>query len=115
MGCATAPITPERSSIWMNAIYSFHYDQYLLQVLKPDLVPDILEMVREDPAKITPEMLRTDLTTSEKDALRLKKEILIELHPLLLTYARYVKYGQVPPEELSARVIQLVTLLAKET
>jgi hypothetical protein len=114
MGCATVQMTPEKTSIWMNSIYSFHYDQYLRQVLKPDLSSDILAEVKADPAKITPAMLRTDLTNTEKDVLRATKEVLVELHPLLLTYARYVKYGQVPPEELSARVVQLVTLLAKE-
>ena len=79
------------------------------------MAPNVLETVKNDPAKIAPEMLRADLTAAEENMLRAKKEILIELHPLLLTYARYVKYGQVPPEELSDRVVQLVTLLAKET
>ena len=114
IGCATAQMTPEKTSLWMNSIYSFHYDEYLNQVLRPDLPPDILAEVKSDPAKVTQAMLRTDLTEAEKDVLRAKKAVLVELHPLLLTYARYVKDGQVPPEELSARAVQLVTILAKE-
>ena len=51
----------------------------------------ILAEVKDDPAKITPAMLRTDLTEAEKDVLKVKKAVLVELHPLLLTYARYVK------------------------
>ncbi len=116
VGCANMNVemTQEKASVWMNSIYFFQYDRYLNQVLRPDLPSEVMAEVKADPAKITSGMMRTDLTDEEKKVLRAKRKILVELHPLLLAYAGYVKNGQIPPEEISARAMQLVTLLAKE-
>lgn len=109
--CVTTPLTPKQRVIWAANVYNAQYDLYLEQVLSEEIPYELRKSLKENPSLISQEMVRTDLTEDQKDVLRVKKQILTELHPLLLMAASYADQGMVPPEELESNIIRLVNKL----
>ena len=122
-GCATYDInlTHEQGYLWAAGVYLGQYNLYLDQVLKKDLPVETKALVKKDITKLTNDMLRTDLTDSEKTTLRKKKAILVKVWPLLRVWGTYVRTGVLTPgadyqtiDQLESLAIGLVTNLAKE-
>lgn len=81
---------PVDVAIWANRIYVLQYDSYLTESTAPGLSDERIEY------------------------LRTKREILTELHPLLVSYNTYVDSGTVPEEQLTQLIIRLVYRLTEE-
>jgi len=93
MGCSTNGIksldemTPQEKGTWMLSLYNDQYDDYLRQVS------------------------RVDLSDGEKDILREKKNILLEVYPLIELYTEYVDSGVLPPTETETLIMQNIDRL----
>lgn len=74
-------MSPQEKATWMLSIYSAQYDDYKLQVVKPDLTDD------------------------QKNILREKKKILLEVDPLIDQYTGYVDTGILPTMEIETLII----------
>jgi hypothetical protein len=93
MSCATSkPFnewTPKEKAGWFLGTYNAEYDDYMLQAKSPNL------------------------TDAQKQVLRVKKEILTQVAPMLGAYAGYVEKGVIPPSELELQIMQLLNRLAE--
>jgi hypothetical protein len=67
--------------------------------------------MKEDPSKITADMLRTDFTEAEKNVLKAKKETFEMVYPLLMTYNSYIQKGAVPPGDLEYQIVTALNRL----
>ena len=83
-------LTPEGKAAFALSVYNTEYDNYLLLAKKPNL------------------------TEEEKKVLRVKRKVLVALKPVLDSYATYVRSGQLPPQELERKLLDLVTQLEME-
>ncbi len=74
-------MTPQEKAVWMLSVYTSQYDDYKLQVVKPDLSDD------------------------QKNILREKKKALTEVYPLIELYIGYVDTGALPTIETETLII----------
>ena len=81
---APSEMSPKEIAIWADKVYVAEYDGYKV------------------------EAARTDLTEDEKIFLRQKKRILLQLHPLLLTYNAYIDSGVLPEQQTTNAILGLV-------
>lgn len=58
---------------------------------------------------------RSDLTNSQKEALRYRKELLTQLWPLINTYTVYVDSGAVPTKEVEDAIIRIINEMSATT
>ena len=85
-GCATKPTT--RSTLYYSlSMYNQQYDDYQAQAA------------------------RGDLTEAEKEVLRVKKKILVELESKNKALKQYVDSGTIPLDAIEADVLRLVAKL----
>lgn len=96
-------ITQRDVATWANNIYIAQYDDYLSWFEK------------------SPEgklVLKPNVPEKQREILAAKKEIFIELQPLLLIYSSYADSGTVPTgviiADVETRLVQLVNNLIKE-
>lgn len=82
--------TPKEKSTFMNATYNQQYDDYLIVSKSPNLTED------------------------QKEILRTKKKVFVEIWPLLKTYSQYAQGGQVPTLMLEAQLMRLLNRLMYE-
>jgi hypothetical protein len=80
-------------------------------VINPALTTDEKVYLRQNPAEITPDKINPDLTDEAKKMLRVKKEILIELKPIVLLAAQYQQSGNLPPEDIQITLTNLINRL----
>ena len=59
----------------------------------------------------TQQSSRTDLTDAHKELLRHKRDILVQVYPLIKTYDQYVQSGQVPTAEMQTSILNLMNQL----
>ena len=85
--CATPPATPKEKAVWMMGIYNRQFDDYEAMVARPDL------------------------TDAQKDILRQKKKVLVEVKPLIAAYDGYVQQGAAPSPQLEAQITDLLNQL----
>lgn len=79
--------TPKEKAIWMDGIYNVQYDEYQVRAARADLLED------------------------ERKVMRVKKQIFIEIWPLLKSYSKYAEAGVVSPVELEMHIINLLNRL----
>jgi|MudIll2142460700_1097286.scaffolds.fasta_scaffold38865_7 hypothetical protein len=104
-------LTPAQQTLWALNVYQAQYDEYLSMVINPALSTDEKAYLKQNPAEITPNKINPDLTDEAKKMLRVKKEILIELKPLVIIAAEYHKSGKLPPDNLQATLTSLINRL----
>ena len=80
-------MTSEQKAVWMNEVYAAQYDDYKAMVVLPGL------------------------TNAQKQVMRIKKKIFIEVWPLMNLYSGYVATGVIPTAELESRIINLLNQL----
>jgi disulfide oxidoreductase YuzD len=85
--CATAPATAKEKAVWMMGIYNRQFDDYQVMVARPDL------------------------TDAQKEILRQKKKVLVELKPLIAAYDGYVQQDAAPSPQLEAQITDLLNQL----
>lgn len=79
-----AEMTPKEKATWMMGVYNAQAADYKRMVV------------------------RTDLTDDQKDILRQKKVIAVQVWPLINTYRTYVNAGAVPIREVEDQIIALI-------
>lgn len=77
-------MTPKEKATWMMGVYNAQAADYKAMVV------------------------RTDLTDDQKVVLRQKKEIAVQVWPLINTYRTYVNAGAVPTREVEDQIIALI-------
>ena len=107
VGCTTK-LTNEQRVLWGLNIYTSTYNQYLNQILDPDVSPENRAIYSKEPSLIPDRDLREGITEEEWEILRVKKDILVEMKPLVLLSAKYIDAGQVPPAEIQNDLTALV-------
>ena len=104
--CATMNVnlTPKQAAAWMNNIYSAQYDEYLTWF-------DAKATGLGDSKMIY--TLKPNVPEKQIQILKVKKEIFIELEPLLKEYSAYAASGQKTPliDQVSQKAIALVQRL----
>jgi len=114
VGCTTK-LTNEQRVLWGLNIYNSTYAYYLDQILDPDVKPEKRAMYSKEPSLIPDRDLRPGITEDEWKVLRVKKDILVEMKPLVLLSAKYLNAGQVPPVEIQNDLTALVNKIISLT
>lgn len=109
--CGCAGLTPAQKTLWALNVYQAQYDLYLDQVIAPDVTAEQRSIFKENPSLITGSSINPNLTDDQRKVLRVKKQILIELKPLVLIAAEYQRTGQLPPAEVQAKLTELINRL----
>lgn len=108
-----ASLTPSQRVLWGLNVYQAQYRMYLDQVIAPDLSEEQKAVLRKDPSLITGKYINQNLTEDQKKILNIKKDILIELKPLVLMAAEYNETGQLPPEDIQNKLTRLINKLVE--
>ena len=108
-GCAS--LTPAQRTLWAIDIYLAEYDAYLEAVIDPSVSPEIKARLKTDTSLITPEFLNPKLTDETRKMLRVKKEILIEMKPLVLLAEEYQRTGVLPTKDVTDELTKLANRL----
>lgn len=111
--CGCAGLTNSQRVLWGIEIYNSQYDSYLDAVINPDLPEDVKKMLKENPSLITEEFINKELSEDKRKILRVKKDILIELKPLVLMAAEYQKTGQLPSNDVQNKLTELINRLVE--
>jgi len=111
IGCAT--LTPSQKVLWGLNVYQAQYSLYIERVMAPDLTPSLKETLRKDPSLITGNYINPNLTEDQKKILRVKKDILVQLKPLVLMAAEYNKTGMLPSEDIQNKLTELINKLVE--
>ena len=86
-------MSPEKLAVWGNSIYVETYDSYLLEVkLAPDPMPE-----------------------EQKELLRTKKLVLIEMYTALLVLNQYLDSGTIPRPQITEMVIRIAYKILEAT
>jgi len=105
--CATMNInlSPKQAAAWMNNIYSAQYDEYLTW----------FDITGYDADNKPIYKLKANVPDKQKEILKVKKAIFVELEPLLKDYSAYAATGIKTPliEQAIARAVELVNQLVK--
>jgi len=106
--CATLNInlTPKKASAWMNNIYAAQYDEYLTW----------FDVIGYDKTTNKPiYKLKANVPDKQKEILKVKKAIFVELEPLLKDYSSYAATGIKTPliDQVIARAVKLVNQLVE--
>jgi hypothetical protein len=88
--CTHLTLTPKQTVLWGVQVYNAQYDSYLKQAERDDLSED------------------------EKDMLRLKKDILDDLHEVISLARTSMDLGNTPSDELRDDLIYLINRLVEE-
>ena len=80
-------MTASEFSVYVHSIYNSQYDQYMADVIQPNLSED------------------------QKKILKTKKIILTEMYDPMMLFTSYVKSGAIPPDELRIRVTAILNNL----
>jgi len=110
-GCKT--MTPAQQTLWAVNVYQAQYDLYLDQVINPAITAAEKEMLKANPDQITGGYLNQDISEDQRKILRVKKQILIELKPLVIMAAEYQTTGQLPPAEVQKKLTELINRLVE--
>jgi len=110
LGCATA-LTPTQQTLWATNVYLAQYDLYLEQVINPMIGAEEKKILKADPTLIAGNKMNQDLSDKEREILRVKKEILVELKPIIEMLGEYRKTGTVPPAEVQKKLTDLINQL----
>ena len=108
-GCTT--FTPAQRTLWALNIYENEYNRYLDTVIDKSVPIEQKELLKADPELIKPGQINPKLTEDTKKMLRVKKEILVELKPLVLLAGEYQITGKVPNDDILGQLTKLIDRL----
>lgn len=111
--CACATLTPQQRVLWGLDVYLWEYSQYLDLSINPKLDVETREYLKNNPAEIRGDYLNPNLTEEQKKMLRVKKDILIELKPLVLAAEEYQRTGVMPADEITEKLTELTNRLVE--
>jgi len=109
--CACASFTPAQRTLWALNIYENEYDRYLETVIDKNIPVEQKDILKADPELIKPEQIDKTLTEDTKKMLRVKKEILVELKPLVLIAGEYQVTGKLPDDDIMNQLTKLIDRL----
>lgn len=109
--CACTTFTPAQRTLWALNIYENEYDRYLETVIDKSIPIEQKDILKADPELIKPEQIDKNLTEETKKMLRVKKEILIELKPLVLMAGEYQITGKLPDDDILNQLTKLIDKL----
>jgi hypothetical protein len=112
-GCIAAGLTPAQRTLWSLDVYQQQYDEYLSMTINPNLDAETKAYLKANPADIKGEYLNPNLSDEAKKMLRVKKEILIQLKPLVLMAAEYHTTGKLPTEDVQLKIAELLNKLVE--
>lgn len=112
--CSCSHLTPAQQTLWAINVYRAQYDLYLDHVINPALPVEEQAELRKNPALIKGNKLNPNLSEEQKEVLRVKKDVLKELKPLVLMASDYSLTGKVPPKELQDQLTSLINRLLLE-
>jgi hypothetical protein len=92
---------------WAMNVYNGEWDKYIRKTVKPEYVQAV---IHED-LNITEDMVRTDLSDEEWEALAVKKDILSDLHPYIEIADKALEAGGMPSEENQDDIVYLINRL----
>ena len=107
----TAKLTDMQRAYWGLNVYTAQYNLYLDQILSPSVTGEERARFYDNPGLITDDDMKPDISEDQWKVLRVKKQILIELKPLVVIAATRVETGQVPSAELLAEMTRLLNKL----
>jgi len=111
--CSCVGLTPAQRTLWSISIYEGEYQRYLDTVIDPTISTAEKDILKANPELITPDKINPNLTDDQKKMLRVKKEILIELKPIVIMAADYQITGQLPSSEIQAKLTDLINKLVE--
>jgi len=111
--CSCSHLTPAQRVLWGLNVYQAQYDEYLSLVINPNLDAETKAYLREHPDEIEGNYLNPDLSEETKKMLRVKKEILIQLKPLVIMATEYQQTGKLPPDEVQTKLTGLINRLVE--
>ena len=111
MLCACTSFTPAQRTLWALNIYEHEYDRYLETVIDPAIPIEQKDILKADPELIKPAQINPNLTDETKKMLRVKKEILVELKPLVLVAGEYQITGKLPDDDILNQLTKLIDKL----
>jgi hypothetical protein len=110
LSCTTR-LTDKQRVYWGLNVYTAQYNLYLDQILAPSVTGEERAKFYADPSLITDNDMKPDISEDQWKALRIKKEILIELKPMVIIAATRVETGQIPSAELQGEMTRLLNKL----
>ena len=110
-GCAATQFTPQQHALWAVKIYNAEYQDLLRDILKPDLPPEVVEKVTNDPSLLTSEMFRKDISEDEMEIIEVRWEILKELEPLIPIIGQFGTGEAVSSNEFEDAMMQAIELI----
>lgn len=113
MACSCAGLTPAQRTLWALDVYENQYNMYLDAAIDPSLTASQRDVLKADPELIGPGFINPNLTESQKEILRVKKQILIELKPLVIMAGDYQITGKLPPDEVQRKMTELINRLVE--
>lgn len=110
VGCTTK-LTDKQRVLWGLNVYQAQYNMYLDQILAPDVTAEDRARFSKDPSLITDDDMREGITEDQWEILRVKKEILVNLQPLVIIAATMTEDGQIPSADLQRDMTALLNQL----
>lgn len=107
-------LTPAQQTLWALNVYDAQYNEYLDMTINPSLDAETKAYLRANPADIKGDYINPGLTDEAKKMLRVKKELLIQLKPIVLMAADYHKSGKLPPADVQKTLTDLINRLLTE-
>ncbi len=114
---ACTTFTPAQRTLWALNIYENEYDRYLETVIDKKIPAEQKDILKADPELIKQNQIDPNLTEDTKKMLRVKKEILVELKPLVLIAGEYQITGKLPDDDIMSQLTKLIdklVVLSKE-
>ena len=113
-GCASLRLTPKQTVLWGMNVYNAQYDMYIDQVISDEYSTEEKQLLKDNPSLLAGADLKKDLTDEQKEVLKVKREILVELYPIVQLSIDYVHSGSVPPGDLQETLVRLINKLVQE-
>ena len=108
--CSTK-LTPKQRVLWGLNVYQAQYNLYIDQILKPETKAEDRARFSADPSLITSSDMKSDISNDQWKVLRVKKDVLVELKPLVVMAAGLVETGQVPTADIQDEMVRLLNRL----
>lgn len=114
-GCATIRLTPKQTVLWGMNVYNAQYDLYIDQVVADSYSMEEKQLLKDNPALLVGADLKPNLSEEQKEIIRVKRDILVELYPIIQLSMECINSGSIPPDDVQEIMVRLLNkLLLKE-
>ena len=114
-GCATIRLTPKQTVLWGMNVYNAQYDLYIDQVVADSYSMEEKQLLKDNPALLVGADLKSNLSEEQKEIIRVKRDILVELYPIIQLSMECINSGSIPPDDVQEIMVRLLNkLLLKE-